>query len=111
MNKLFTKIASLSIGLALAIGVGVAVGGKEVNRVDAAETLAYTLTPYNTGSDSSSTNYASAVDAAIDGITWNVIGNSNQVPWRIGVGKNTAISNTHRAIFSKTEISQNISKV
>ena len=28
MNKLFTKIASLSIGLALAIGVGVAVGSK-----------------------------------------------------------------------------------
>ena len=29
MNKLFSKIASLSIGLALAIGVGVAVGSKE----------------------------------------------------------------------------------
>ena len=29
MNKLFTKVATLSIGLAMAIGVGVAVGGRE----------------------------------------------------------------------------------
>ena len=36
MNKLFTKIAGLSIGLAMAIGVGVAVGSKEATTVDAA---------------------------------------------------------------------------
>ena len=36
MNKLFTKIAGLSLGLAMAIGVGVAVGSKEVAKVEAA---------------------------------------------------------------------------
>jgi|GEM_PF-4640620 len=36
MNKLFTKIAGLSLGLAMAIGVGVAVGSKEAVRTDAA---------------------------------------------------------------------------
>ena len=37
MNKLFTKIASLSIGLALAIGVGVAVGSREAKVAQAAD--------------------------------------------------------------------------
>ena len=36
MNKLFTKIASLSVGLAMAIGVGVAIGGKDTRRAEAA---------------------------------------------------------------------------
>ena len=45
MNKLFNKIASLSIGLALAIGVGVAIGtgAKETRRANAATTT-YTFT-------------------------------------------------------------------
>ena len=36
MNKLFTKIATLSVGLAMAIGVGVAVGANNAKGVDAA---------------------------------------------------------------------------
>lgn len=36
MNKLLTKIAGLSIGLAMAIGVGVAVGSKDAAKVEAA---------------------------------------------------------------------------
>ncbi len=36
MNKVFTRIAGLSVGLALAIGVGIAVGQKSAARVDAA---------------------------------------------------------------------------
>lgn len=46
MNKLFTKIAGLSIGLAMAIGVGVAVGGKtkDVKPVEATTVgTAYTV--------------------------------------------------------------------
>ena len=40
MNKLFTKIATLSVGLAMAIGVGVAVGGREAKAVSAADVTA-----------------------------------------------------------------------
>ena len=40
MNRLFTKIAGLSIGLAMAIGVGVAVGSKEAAPVHAADPTA-----------------------------------------------------------------------
>ena len=36
MNKLFSKIAGLSIGLAMAIGVGVAVGSKDIAKAEAA---------------------------------------------------------------------------
>ncbi len=53
MNKLFTKIAGLSIGLAMAIGVGVAVGSKEVKSASAAET-SYTFTSASWGDSSSS---------------------------------------------------------
>ena len=39
MNKLFTKVAALSVGLAMAIGVGVAVGGRSVKVAKAAEAV------------------------------------------------------------------------
>ena len=38
MNKLFSKIATLSVGLAMAVGVGVALGQRGVKPVYAAET-------------------------------------------------------------------------
>ena len=44
MNKLFSKVATLSVGLAMAIGVGVAVGSKAVKEVRAEET--YTDTAF-----------------------------------------------------------------
>ena len=45
MNKLFSKIVTLSVGLAMAVGVGVALGQRGVQRVDAAEQHAkYTIT-------------------------------------------------------------------
>ncbi len=44
MNKLFTKIAGLSLGLAMAIGVGVAVGSKEAKVASAAGTTNFTTT-------------------------------------------------------------------
>ena len=40
MNKLFSKVATLSVGLAMAIGVGVAVGSKAVKEVKADEITA-----------------------------------------------------------------------
>ncbi len=70
-------------------------------------TLQYTLD--TTGSLQGSNNsYAGNCDITSDGITWNVTGNTAMNPWRIG-GKN--ITNTDRAIYSKTSISSNISKI
>ena len=51
MNKVFSKIAGLSVGLALAIGVGVAVGQKSAARVDADEVL-YHLATFETADNS-----------------------------------------------------------
>ena len=47
------------------------------------EVVAYTLEPV-AGSNNS---YAGNCDITIDEITWNLTGNSQQIPWRIG-GKN-----------------------
>lgn len=55
----------------------------------------YTLIP-----DSGSNNaYASNCDVTINGIVWNLTGNSQSKSWRLG-GKN--ITNVNRALYSKT---------
>ena len=67
-------------------------------------TTAYTLTP------TSGTNnaYASNCDITINGITWNLTGNSTTQPWRIG-GK--SLTNTNRTLYSKTAIDDDIVKI
>ena len=51
MNKLFSKVATLSVGLAMAIGVGVAVGSKETRVAKADTTVTFTV-----GTDSGDTS-------------------------------------------------------
>lgn len=55
----------------------------------------YTLTPTN-GTNKS---YADNCDVTVAGITWNLTGNSQMNPWRLG-GK--GITNVDRALYSKT---------
>lgn len=55
----------------------------------------YTLTPVNGGNNS----YAKDCDVTVDGIVWNLTGNSQVIPWKIG-GKQ--ITNVDRALYSKT---------
>ena len=52
--------------------------------------------------------YANACDVEISSITWNVTGNSQMQPWRIG-GK--SITNTDRTVYSKTPMGSAITKV
>ena len=88
------KLISVLV-LILTIGVGQMWG---------AETIAYTLQP----ASGSNNSYGSACDVAISGITWNVTGNSQMQPWRIG---GNSLSGINRAVYSKTAISDNISKI
>ena len=74
----------------------------------ATEDVAYSLEPYSTGTDQTSTGYANAATATVDDIRWKVTGNSNQVPWRIG---GNSISNVDRPIYSLDVITDNISKI
>ncbi len=69
-----------------------------------AEGVVYTLTPAN-GTNSS---YIGNCDVTVDGITWNLTGNSQMNPWRIG-GK--SLNNTDRALYSKTALNKNVSKI
>lgn len=75
-----------------------------VGNVWGAEQEAYTLTPA-TGSNNS---YASNCDVTISGIKWNVTGNASLIPWRLG-GK--SLSGVDRAVYSKTAMSDAITKV
>ena len=67
MNKLFTKIAALSVGLAMAIGVGVAVGGREARRADAAESVVATFNCGADGAASHSDGSGTSTDSITDG--------------------------------------------
>ncbi len=71
---------------------------------DDAESVVYTLTPA-TGSNN---NYAANCDIEIGGISWNLTGNSQMIPWRIG-GK--SLSSVDRVLYSKNAISEDISKI
>ena len=70
----------------------------------AAEQVAYTLTP----AAGSNNSYTGNCDVSISGITWNVTGNASLTPWRLG-GK--SLSNEDRAVYSKTAMSDAITKV
>ena len=69
-----------------------------------AEEVVYTLSHVN-GTNST---YDGNCDIVINGITWNVSGNSTMNPWRIG-GK--SITKKDRAVYSKTAMASAISKV
>ena len=68
------------------------------------ENVMYTLEPV-AGSNNS---YAGNCDIEIDGIIWNLTGNSQMIPWRIG-GK--SIDGVDRDLYSKTPIDENISTI
>lgn len=69
-----------------------------------AEELVYTLTP----ADGTNNSYTGNCDVEIDDITWNLTGNSQMDPWRIG-GKN--LNKVDRALYSKTAIEKDISRI
>lgn len=69
-----------------------------------AEDADYTLTP----SAGSNNTYTGNCDVTVDGITWNVTGNAQMTPWRIG-GK--SITKVDRTVYSKTAYTSAVSKI
>lgn len=109
MNKLFTKIATLSVGLFMAIGVGVATGNKsaKVERAEASEEVAYTLDGSIPGTGNSYTGNNTATQS---GVSWIINGNLTMNPWRIGNGKSASAGT--RIVQSQGAVSsENISKI
>ena len=64
----------------------------------------YTLTP----AKGSNNSYAGNCDITINDIIWNLTGNSQMLPWRLG-GK--SLSNVDRVVYSKTVMSADITHV
>lgn len=111
MNKLFTKIAGLTLGLSLAVGGGAFLAKSASKDVKASEAAAYTLDGTVTASG---TNYAGDNEVTQGGIKWIVNGNVSQNPWRIGGNKNNGLSTagTVRAVKSSAAVSaEDITKV
>ena len=81
MNKLFSKVATLSVGLAMAIGVGVAVGSKGARVAKADSVAEFTL--------------SSASDVEVDGVTASFAkGSGSSVPAWYANGLRLYVSNT-----------------
>ena len=72
--------------------------------LQAEEVTVYTLEP----AEGSNNSYAGNCDIAIGDITWNLTGNSQINPWRIG-GK--SITNVDRALYSKNPMVGAVDKV
>ena len=70
----------------------------------AAEIVAHELVP----AKGTNNTYAGNCDVVVNGVTWNITGNSTMLPWRIG-GK--SITNQDRALYSKNAIPANITKI
>ena len=75
-----------------------------ISMMSFAQTPVYELVP----TSGSNKGYAGNCDVEIGGITWNLTGNSTMQPWRIG-GK--SLTNADRALYSKTAMPYNISKI
>jgi len=111
MNKLFTKIASLTLGLALAAGAGAFLGSRAAEGVSASEAVAYTL---DGSIGTSSTSYAGENDMTQEGVAWKINGNIKETPWRIGGNQKNGLSEagTVRHIQSQAAVSsEDITKV
>lgn len=113
MNKLFTKIVSVALGLTMAVGVGVSVAvasNSEAVPAHATEATAYTM---SISKDATNSNYAASKDASITSnaqtITWNIPGNQTLGDYTKLGGKLS--SATTRSIYSKGTISQNITRI
>lgn len=81
--------------VALFVGIGMAVAQSEI---------IYSLEP----AAGSNNSYAGNCDIDINGITWNLQGNSTMIPWRIG-GK--SLTKTDRTLYSKTPMIGDVEKV
>ncbi|HBS02381.1 MAG TPA: hypothetical protein DEA63_00695, partial [Firmicutes bacterium] len=94
---------AMSFGTLAAVGAANAFSGDAVV-VKAEEVKAYELVPEK----GSNNTYAGNCDIQINGITWNLTGNSTTIPWRIG-GK--SLTKVDRSLYSKTALNKNISRI
>ena len=79
----------------------------------AVETVYYTLSTTTAGTNNSYTGNCDVVVGTDPAITWNVNGNSQQTPWRIGgkaADKDNALT-ADRTVYSKTAMGEAITKV
>lgn len=72
---------------------------------DQTEQVFYNLNTFTSGSNNS---YAGNCDVTVNGITWNINGNSQVSPWKFG-GK--SITKVDRTLYTKTAMSDDITKV
>ncbi len=85
---------------------------REIKRVDAEDSLVYTLTP-DIGDN---TSYTSEGNILVNGILWTLEGNSQMLPWRLGgkatkSGETVTPLTTTRSLYSSTPINYSISKI
>ena len=100
-NLLFNQLTAMPKRLAMVLTVLFTLGVGSMWGADVTYTLDGTVTGGSNG-------YATSSSITQNNVTWSVVGNTTESPWRIG-GK--SLTNTDRTIASTTTIASNISKV
>ena len=119
MNKLFMKVATLSVGLAMAIGVGVAVGSNNNSLPVEAAVSSVSVKPVKalTGLDSStsytttSTAFTSTVGGAQIYICNFIPKGTNDPQIRVNQGNTTSLSSNNFWMYNSTAFSDHITKI
>ena len=104
------KLGALILGAILTIGIGAGISVKPATDVaKAEETVVHEIDTTGT-LQGSNNSYTSNCDVTVNGIKWNLEGNSKINPWRLG-GKSTNTKNANRNVYTKTAFAENISKI
>ena len=104
------KLGALILGAILTIGIGAGISVKPATDVaKAEETVVHTIDTTGTLQGSNNT-YTSNCDVTVEGIKWNLEGNSKINPWRLG-GKSSNTSAANRCVSTKTAFGDNISRI
>ena len=113
MNKLFTKLAKVFLGLSLAAGVGVTIGSnREASKVDAAVTDVDVL-PNATNTGSSATSYVTSTLSYTCGgatIKANQV-NPSTLQIKVNQGNTTSLSASNFSLYNNTAFSDHITKI
>ena len=84
MNKLFSKIAALSVGLAMAVGVGVALGHEGVREVRAEDVLVGEAVFNATNNSKGVSSYTDTWTNTTNGFEWSLVNfNNNNNQWSL----------------------------
>lgn len=109
MNKILKRVSVIALGLAMAGTVGVVFSSKDMNKVNAEDTLVYDL-QFKDYKDSSKSGYASTSDFTDSEIGWHIEGANHSLADGFGFGGKST-GTLKRSFYTTTAVTGTVSKI